>query len=389
MKQLEANEKLVGYRIWRGSNSPRTLYWTATLLLSSCVNDGSQSFEGSASITAPTVVAIQSVVQAGLQNAKRPAKGTTPSPVVALREMRRASVDSVAKWRESLDKFAKVSRRKEASVVLSRIVLDAVSARSDAEYHEKIAQLPVVITDSAGVDDRGRAGYYRNYSVYGKTRTSVFHPTAGEPVSGLDASWPEVDEANPGLTEDEPSVASAALTWCVDDLPEGYWEGECATQAEIDDANSAMAALETEMDGVESDVAHAEYCAEHPEDYQTCADQEENTASDADGPVSPEWLEDGGVVGSAQAQWAIAADCAAEEPDANFMLAWTARESCAMEAAQAGIAAVAWWGSKVAARAVLAAATTSNAAGWAIFGAMTTGFALAGAAGSYITCLQS
>jgi hypothetical protein len=158
-------------------------------------------------------------------------------------------------------------------------------------------------------------------------------------------------------------------------------------QQRFDDANSALSALEAEMDGVEADVSHAEYCAAHPEDHQTCADQDQEvgvqfTASGA--------LEDGSD-GTGDVAYSVKpTDCMANGTDANFGLSRKLYgNDCTMEGSLFAIAAGAWWGAKSFARSVMAVASSSNAVGWAVFGAMTAGFALAGGAGYFIQCLQS
>jgi hypothetical protein len=138
----------------------------------------------------------------------KPVSGETSGAVVAMRKLRGLPADSITKWRAGLDRLAKVSRHKEASVALSRIILDAVTASTDVEYRTKIAQLPVTITDSAGLDAAGRVGTYRNYSVYGKTRISVFRPTAGDTDETPLTTGSGSDSADPGLTEDESTAAA-------------------------------------------------------------------------------------------------------------------------------------------------------------------------------------
>jgi hypothetical protein len=64
------------------------------------------------------------------------------------RSLRSAAKDSIASWNKALDLIAKSAKNGESSVALRRQILRAIESSSDAEYHTKIAQLPVTVLDS-------------------------------------------------------------------------------------------------------------------------------------------------------------------------------------------------------------------------------------------------
>jgi len=181
--------------------------------------------------------------------------------------------DSIVKWRRLLDKIAKASKRGESAVTLRRIVLYAMTAPSDAEFHSRIAQLPVTITDSAGAQD-GVFGHYRNYGVRGVTRASFFvrdgvgnrNFSRDEDRSWIDGEGERISVADPALARAEnaggKSMRDCSMTSPYDNL---YYEGDCATEEDIDDGMAAIAAMDAEIN-----YDYAEASCDPASDPQQC-----------------------------------------------------------------------------------------------------------------------
>lgn len=329
--------------------------------------------------------------------------------VAGLRALRQLPSDTILKWRRALDRFAKVSKRGAASVALRTQILDAITASSDEAFHARLAELPVTITDSVGVSSNGAHGVYRNYAVWGITRLSLFSPNrrnAGTPLEPGEV-WLEGDDGDSGVEKQHllTGVVEAASTvdWCEYYSAEsGYIEGECATEQELDEAAATIAAMDAELTGAQEEVELAEYCLMNPDDHETCSEQTTFYSEPELAGVEAIWalatpsnLEDSrddSFEATAFRPLHLNAPCAFAEPtpaDALAPLNTKAVASCANEAAQAAIGVAAWVGSKFAAAAVMSAAAPPAAAvGWAVFGALTSGWAAASALASYLECLN-
>ena len=332
--------------------------------------------------------------------------------VIAVRMLRALPADSIKSWRRALDRIAATSKRGNASVALRRQLLDAIDAPSTTLFRERLRQLPVSISSvpgrSGGVD-----GHHRTYSVQGVTRVTLFFPTrtvADE--DGENRSAEDMSDGSSALLEGEgdmmASTAShdmekrtasyaASDTFCEYNSPEsGYLSGECATQQEIDDAALTIAVLDQEIQMQNADVVAEGGCDAFNESCgEPTRDSENDNASALDF-TELSMLADAGENDSALG-WDVMTfqgfpcESAALDSGANALRGATEIGSCADAAAQAVIGVGAWVGAKVAAYYVMTAAVPPPAAavGWAIFGAMTTGWAAGSAISSYYTCRRS
>lgn len=187
------------------------------------------------------------------------------------------------------------------------------------------------------------------------------------------------------------SYSPPALDWCEYYSEEsGYIEGECATQQALDEAAATIAAMDAEITGAQQEVELVEYCLMNPDDYETCSEQ--TTLGNAPSVVLADagWpapgagvldLEDGSndlADPFALDPFARGSACVPGNTPTEVEVAGSPGRStsCTNEAAQAAIGVVAWVGSKAAAAAVMsAAAPPATAVGWAVFGALTSGWA--------------
>lgn len=143
---------------------------------------------------------------------------------------------------------ALMQRRAKMSRLL--IVLDALSADSEAEYHKIVARLGVTLKRSRARDEAGRAAVRTDYAVDGKTlvsrtTTMTVAQNSEAPQGGPSA---EVAASNPAECE-----------WTDEDGY--YWLGECASQQQIDDATAILAATNADFNDVVVDAANdISYC---------------------------------------------------------------------------------------------------------------------------------
>ena len=204
---------------------------------------------------------------------KSAAAAISASQATSVRSARRIPEDSLRTWSMALDKVAARSRRGEASVALRRQLLHALSAPTDELLHSRFAQLPVTIWDSAGYE-QGVAGNYRNYSVRGKTRVSVFYRnnahgedfTKNSLTGWLEEENQPVDRGS-GSGDAHSPADVPTVTFCEVDTPEtGYMSGDCATQQELDEAASALSLIDADVAAqtVEFDAAVACSAANNP-----------------------------------------------------------------------------------------------------------------------------
>jgi hypothetical protein len=185
---------------------------------------------------------------------------------LSFRAVRPAQRDSLARLRNVI--LAEVNRRRDldrplrygrpalmarrAKMARLLVVLEALSARSESEYHRIIAHLGVVVTRTSSHDSAGRAGVRTDYLLDGKAQVSRF-------TSSSPASAQEVEATRGG-----PSADAASPSWVVCDWTDEdgmYWSGECASQQQIDDAASLLAATNSDMNDVVIDAANdVSYC---------------------------------------------------------------------------------------------------------------------------------
>jgi len=206
--------------------------------------------------------------------------------------------------RALLQRYAKGSRRGQASVAMTLQILHAFEASSAGEYHRRISEVPVLVAKSADRDALGREGVRTDYLLNGVLKASRF--AALDAGDGTPAA--DVLERFPDETDEAPVAEITATgilatgfhgrSWGVPCEYEG-WVDECATQQEIDDGYVVAIALDAEASAIESEIT-AEvnaYCAVVPDDCWSGT----NSTGETGGPTATE-----PVVSCASQGWAFA-----------------------------------------------------------------------------------
>lgn len=296
---------------------------------------------------------------------------------------------SLQKWRESLDKMARISKRGEKSVEFRRKVLIALETGSDRALSDAVASLPIERRDEA-VSVGGAQGTMRTYLINGVEHASGFFPTERADVDdGEPDASPAVPRRGPSAFELAPvPEASCTTVW------EGItYSGDCATQAELDEALALIAALDYE---VNADWEEAEEtCLTLAENPQSCYfDQEENNSAilihDLKNMESDYWP-------SSSEDYALDALESGEHPTAlpdptcavADATSTSARDGCFLEGAAAGAAVFAWVANKISANDTMkyGASRAGKVAvvGGLILGAFSTGYAI----GTWLDCMAA
>lgn len=289
------------------------------------------------------------------------------------------TADSIAKIRAALVKTASISKRGLASVSNGLLVLYAAEAPTPAEYHRRIAKLPVTIKESPIP-----GGTRRDFYVNRELKLSVFvantnGSTGEEGATTEPQPGHAAEEADGAFAVTAPSVGAAlgSVDYCEYTDEYGYWSGDCAVQADIDDALSTVAALDSDLDGLESEAAAAQsnYCEEQFEpDPDVCGGSHLlGSALAVGGPfdaVTPESNE---------------TRCPAQSLDG----ASVPQFGCAMEAVGAVYAVGGFIVARAAVMSVSArlAAVTMAEVGWAAAGSIVAFGAAAIGLAAYIDCL--
>jgi hypothetical protein len=190
-----------------------------------------------------------------------------------------AALSQLRELRAFLEAYGKRSERGKSSVANLLKVLDALEATTDAEYHQKLLELPVIIRRSGAVDADGRPGTRTEYLHKGVVRGTVFKVDAIDPTSGMSQAAESPQEGpsgSDGLAAFPPFAGSydVATTTCTyTDEDNITWTGECATQQEMDEAWAVALSLEEDVYGVQAETNgfSYEYCQSYPTD---CWDQE-------------------------------------------------------------------------------------------------------------------
>jgi hypothetical protein len=298
------------------------------------------------------------------------------------------SGDSIAKLREQLLKVASVSKRGLASVSNMLIVLDALEAPTPAEYHRRIAALPVTISESPTA-----GGSRRDVYVRGKLTLTVFVASNGGPTrddAAVRYSEPtqlsEPGDTVTAATATPPAPSSAGLDYCEYTDDYGYWSGDCATQGDIDDLLATTAALDSDVEGLQSEADGALSQCQANYYPQNCLGSHE-LEFDIQGDLS---------VGGPSDAVAVSISLPCGEPSAGSgtgLRVATARFPCAQQAIEATAGFVGWLAAKAAAiyvanRPIAAAATTMSEVGWLTAGLIAGAFTFGFTVGNYINCLS-
>lgn len=265
------------------------------------------------------------------------------------------------------------------SVSNGLLVLYAAEAQTPAEYHRRIAKLPVTIKESPIP-----GGMRRDFYVNRELKLSVFVANRGASTGAEGAtSEPEpgrpAEEADGALGATAPSVGAplGSADYCEYTDEYGDWSGDCATQADIDDALATVAALDSDLDGLESEAAAAQsnYCGEQFEpDPDVCGGSHlSGSALAVGGPF------DAVTSGPNESRCPVETVTAGSVP----------QFGCAMEAVGAVYAVGGFIVARAAVMSVSArlAAVTMAEVGWAATGSIIAFGAAAIGLGAYIECL--
>jgi hypothetical protein len=148
----------------------------------------------------------------------------------------RLNPESYKELRARLIKVAKVFKRDTATFSNTLILADAMAAATPEEYRANIARLPVKVVVA---DD----GMRRDYYVRGRLKMTLFTSAPLERDGG-------------------PSAGAFDCEYY--DEENNWWDGECATQQEIDDAAAAAASADWDMEQAWNDCMaetdNSEYC---------------------------------------------------------------------------------------------------------------------------------
>ena len=166
----------------------------------------------------------------------------------------------------------------------------------------------------------------------------------------------------------------------------GYWSGDCATQGDIDDLLATTAALDSDVEGLQSEADGALSQCQANYYPQNCLGSHE-LEFDIQGDLS---------VGGPSDAVAVSISLPCGEPSAGSgtgLRVATARFPCAQQAIEATAGFVGWLAAKAAAiyvanRPIAAAATTMSEVGWLTAGLIAGAFTFGFTVGNYINCLS-
>jgi hypothetical protein len=187
---------------------------------------------------------------------------------VAFRKLSPERLDSVAKLkrelllalsqpvdiRKPLLKGRPAMAPRKAKMQRLLVVLEAMSAGTEAEYHAIVSRLGVSMFRKTIRDGDERLAVHTDYALDG--RIAVSRTTVIE----------ELDLPKRGAGG--PAAEPASLNQCEYTDDDGqHWSGDCATQQQIDDAIAVLAATSADMEDMEADArADVEYCQEVMDD---------------------------------------------------------------------------------------------------------------------------
>ncbi len=303
----------------------------------------------------------------------------------------------------TLDSIARASRRGEAAVMLRRHILTAFRSSSNAEFQAAVAKLPVTVVKEFA-SQAGRSGELVHYLFRGERKLSRFVPEVRTTDPSFAGDWarelPIGTGPSPTETEWTSLVSSEPASFCVLDDPQGgYFEGECATQEEIDAGVAFVLSLDAELSADHQEAIEIEQClAERdPEVAYPPGPCLQDSFDDADAEyideAEPLWLEDGPA--SDANGWPELARANAQLSAGELCLEKVGpiREyrSCANDAAMAATAVVGWVGTKVGLLGMMTATTPppASAVAWGVFFAGTVGWGAASAVSAWITCMNA
>lgn len=322
--------------------------------------------------------------------------------VAGMKTLRRLPAEALHRWGLALDSLARSSKRGEAAVASSRIILRALIAPSEQAYHAELARLPVTISMTAGVSG-GVTGYYRNYSVNGVVRAKSFVPASAS--RGVAGPFDEESENALEGEGDGSPVAATTVDYAVDaprvapvvdcsaTYNSTYYEGECATQGELDEGLATIAALDAEVSGTISEAESS--CSTIQSNPSQCGGWETEDELELEEMGSAETffsavtLEDG--LASAPMSQFAALTCRADAITATGVastLTGVSRPDCTTQAIDAAVGIVGWGLAKYGAYMVLTSATVppAGAVAAAVGGSILAAWSLVSGVSGYLTC---
>lgn len=289
-----------------------------------------------------------------------------------LRRLREIVGFSTTEWRASLDEIARVSPRGESAVATRRIILEALEAESDAEFHRILRRLPRRLAELPNRPSSILANAYSMSEEHGR-RTSG--PNAG--------------------VGDVHLMSECTTIW------EGLeYTGECATPEEIEAALALVAALDAE---IAADYAEAqtlcvetfgtvESCGpgsvepyEEEEEFQPAADGELTGSLDLAGDLSSG---PGAMFGVSLAKFS-GTTCDRGDLATGGNEDQVAETSCAGPAIMAGFGLASWLISKAGAYNVIKHGASKSGVGIAVAGIIIGGVSAGYSIGDYLVCVKA
>jgi len=266
------------------------------------------------------------------------------------------------------------------------LVVDALEAPTAAEYHRRIAMLPVKITVTPTT-----GGLRRDFYVRAKLRLTEFVATtefvaksvvaAGDDAAVALLSGPArpAEQGDGVAAAIAPSLELAPSDYCEYSDEFGYWSGDCATEADINDALATIAALDSDIDGL---LSAATTTAAFDSDLDGL--QAQTRDLEANGLQGE--LAVGGP--SDMVAFSAASPCPTQ-PEPRKSGTAAAPAGCVREAIEATAGMLGWIAAKYAAMSVMGrgAAATAGEVGWAVTGIIVSGFTFGFTVGSLLSCL--
>jgi hypothetical protein len=180
------------------------------------------------------------------------------NPSGALKAVRavRHDAQALAKWRQNVDRMAKVSKAAKARLAGTTRLIDALSASSPAAFHEQVQKLGVTVRTMPATDVSGFPGVRKEFVVRGAVKLRLFIPTRPAPPADDSASDDDIVKG--------PNVGPTV--WAVQEDCGGE---PCATQQELDDALAALLSIDEENNMLDAEMqaewaAYEDYCSQDP-----------------------------------------------------------------------------------------------------------------------------
>lgn len=171
-----------------------------------------------------------------------------------------ASFADPAALRMRLEQVAPVLKGGTGSVAMMLQLARALEAPTRENHRNVLAKLPLSVRISSARDGSARRDFY----VRGTLKLSVFGATdAADPMPQRFATW---RGGVPSAQSASSLTASSDEDWCTTEFQGVVYYDECATQQDVDDGWATIAALDYEVDGLESqfNAAIASHCGGDP-----------------------------------------------------------------------------------------------------------------------------